>query len=164
MNTEEQEVLLSIVKTWNISEAPEYRGFRCANCQQYKNEAWYHWVNSDNFLLPIHLCDDTCELLLENNALQIHTAKQHETERETFGKKYPYSSESIETFQKIISSWNKTEERVLKAFTCDLCNKELDIDSSDGVRKGWHVWWSNNGILTELHFHNNCASPLQIGI
>jgi len=25
--------LLRIVKTWNIKEKPEYRGFRCASCQ-----------------------------------------------------------------------------------------------------------------------------------
>jgi len=41
-NSKEHQLLLEIVETWQPSEYPEYRGFRCANCQQYKNQAWYH--------------------------------------------------------------------------------------------------------------------------
>jgi type II secretory ATPase GspE/PulE/Tfp pilus assembly ATPase PilB-like protein len=31
----DKEKLLRIVQSWNINKGPEYRGFRCANCQRY---------------------------------------------------------------------------------------------------------------------------------
>jgi hypothetical protein len=160
MTNTKKEVLLSIVKTWNISERPEYRGFRCACCQEYKNEAWYHWVTSHNFLLPLHLCDTKCEKALLNNSLDIDTTKLHETDTTLFGQNHSYSLETISAFRQIISSWKISEKPLLKAFTCDLCDKELTIE--DGVRKGWHVWWNNSGTLTELHFHKECGEKLHI--
>lgn len=39
---DKQELLLKIVKTWSLNQNPEYRGFRCANCQEYIKKAWYH--------------------------------------------------------------------------------------------------------------------------
>lgn len=57
----EQKLLLKIVETWRPNEIPEYRGFRCANCQQYVSRAWYHWLNSGDYRLPVHMCDERCE-------------------------------------------------------------------------------------------------------
>ena len=161
---EEQNILLQIVETWRISEKPEYRGFRCANCQQYKNEAWYHWVNTGNFKLPIHMCNDTCEPAFQNNTIQIDESKRQQTDRDTFGNSYVYSPEAVKRFREIVASWPEYKEPELKAYTCDACNKDLDIDSTDGVRKGYHVWWKmdDGKTLAELHFHKECAKPLGI--
>ena len=156
----EQETLLSIVETWNISETPEYRGFRCANCQKYKNEAWYHWVHTGNYKLPIHLCLDECELLFRSNLISIDLSRRKTVDRKTFGQAYQYSSKAVTRFKEIIASWPEEKEPELKAFTCDNCEKELDIDPKDKRRKGFHVWWNNNEALTELHFHTSCGEKL----
>lgn len=160
----EQNILLQIVKTWRLSEKPEYRGFRCANCQQYKNEAWYHWVNTGGYKLPIHMCNDTCEPAFQNNTIQIDEAKIQKVDRETFGNSYIYTPGAVKRFKEIVSSWPEYKEPELKAYTCDQCNKELDIDPTDEVRKGYHVWWKmgDGKTLAELHFHKNCATLLGI--
>lgn len=161
---EEQKVLLSIVETWRLSEKPEFRGFRCANCQEYKNEAWYHWVNTGGYKLPIHMCADTCEPAFQNNSIKIDESKRQRVDREHFGNSYIYTLEAIKLFRNIVSSWPEHKEPELKQFTCDLCNNELEIDKIDGLRKGYHVWWNdkNNKTLAELHFHENCAASFGI--
>lgn len=55
-----QKILLKIVKTWNINPNPEYRGFRCANCQKYMHKAWHHQLNYGGFKTPVHFCN-RCE-------------------------------------------------------------------------------------------------------
>jgi hypothetical protein len=158
-----QKTLLKIVETWDIKEVPEYRGFRCANCQEYKNEAWYHWVNSGGFRLPIHLCNDSCNLAFQNNLIQIDDSKKKIFDKNTFGNSYSYTPEAITKFQEIVEFWPEYKEPELKVFTCDLCVKDLDIDEKDGVRKGFHVWWSMvDKTLAELHFHKECASSMGI--
>ncbi|MBI2021394.1 hypothetical protein HYS93_00740 [Candidatus Daviesbacteria bacterium] len=161
---EEQKVLLKIVETWRLSEKPEYRGFRCANCQQYKNEAWYHWVNTGGYKLPIHMCNDTCEPAFQNNSIQIDERKRQVVNREMFGRSYIYSPEATKRFREIINTWPTNKKPELKAFTCDQCDKELDIDNNDGLRKGYHVWWKmdDGKTLAELHFHKECATLLGI--
>lgn len=159
----EHSVLLEIVLTWKISETPEYRGFRCANCQQYKNEAWYHWVATGDYKLPIHLCNDSCETALRENTIKIDKKKKQVVNRASFGKTYTYSPLATSKFREIVSSWPEYRELELKVFTCDLCEKDLEIDT-DGVRKGYHVWWKmdDEKTLAELHFHKICASSLGI--
>jgi len=161
---DEQDILLKIVETWRLSEKPEYRGFRCANCQQYKNEAWYHWVNTGGYKLPIHLCNDTCEPTFQNNSIQIDENKKQSVNRKSFGNTYKYTPEAINRFKEIVASWPEYKEPELKAFTCDICNLELEIDEKDGVRNGYHVWYKmEDGItLAELHFHKDCAAQLGI--
>ncbi len=161
---EEQKSLLSIVETWRISEKPEYRGFRCANCQLYKNEAWYHWVNTGGYMLPIHMCNDTCEPSFKNNSIQIDEAKRQHVDRTAFGSSYTYTNAAIKKFREIVASWPEYKEPELKAYTCDQCGLELEIDSEDGLRKGYHVWWKmdDGKTLAELHFHKDCAAPLGI--
>ena len=53
-------VLLQIVRTWKISRKPEYRGFRCANCQKYIHKSWHRWLRTGSFKTPVHFCND-CE-------------------------------------------------------------------------------------------------------
>lgn len=161
---EEQRVLLSIVETWRLSEKPEYRGFRCANCQQYKNEAWYHWVNTGGYRLPIHMCDDTCEKAFRSHSIIIDESKRLQVNREDFGQTYSYTPEAIQKFRQIVGTWPEYKEPVLQAYTCDLCNLELTIDAADGQRKGYHVWWKmdDGKTLAELHSHRECAASLGI--
>ncbi|MBU2632521.1 hypothetical protein KKG52_02285 [Patescibacteria group bacterium] len=159
----EQQNLLDIVKTWVIQEIPEYRGFRCANCQEYKNKAWYHWLNFRGYLLPVHLCNDKCEKQFQIGAIKTDPAKQTEIDKNSFGKIYKFRPETIERFKKIVKSWSEKEPK-LKAFSCDECKSDLEIDLRDGQRKGFHVWWKmpNEKTLAELHFHKNCANKLGI--
>lgn len=157
-----QEILLKIVETWDISEAPEYRGFRCANCQKYKNEAWHHWVNTGGFRLQIHLCD-TCEMQLKVGEIKINKMKNAVVDHKLFGRVYKFSQKTIDEFTKIVASWPEDKDPELKAFTCDLCHEVLDIDQKDGLRKGYHVWTKmSDDILVELHFHKACSKKLGV--
>jgi len=53
----EQKTLLRIVKTWTINQKPEYRGFRCANCQKYIRKAWHYWLEQGGYRTPVHFCN-----------------------------------------------------------------------------------------------------------
>jgi hypothetical protein len=52
----DKEKLLKTVQSWNINKEPEYRGFRCANCQRYIRKAWHIWFDYKGFKCEIHLC------------------------------------------------------------------------------------------------------------
>ncbi len=160
MNSQaEQEILLKIVETWNPSMKPEYRGFRCANCQKYKNEAWYHWVHTGGYRLPIHMCTDTCEPQFQNGTINIDESKRKQVIREEFNP--TYSEKTEKRFDEIIASWPEYKKPELKAYTCDECEQDLDIDT-DVQRKGWHVWYKmpDDFTLAELHFHKSCAKKI----
>ncbi len=155
----EQELLLKIVETWRISQTPEYRGFRCANCQQYKNEAYYHWLNFGDYKLPVHMCADTCEPEFQAGNIQIDESKIQYVDRDDFINSY--SPEAEKRFGEIVYAWEAYEAPKLKAFVCDECGKDLDMEAiSDGTvqRKGYHVWWKmpDGKTLAELHFHKEC--------
>ena len=59
-----KDLLLQTVWTWKINEKPEYRGFRCANCQRYIYKAWHHWLKTGGYKTPIHFCNE-CEANLK---------------------------------------------------------------------------------------------------
>jgi uncharacterized protein YlaI len=159
-----QQLLLAIVQTWRPSEQPEYRGFRCAYCQQYKNESWHHVLTTGQYLLPVHMCNDKCEAILQNNALTIDSTKIQSINRDTFGNNYVYTPKTSRRFNEIIASWSLIEKPILKAFCCDECGESLSIDPSDRIRKGYHVWYKmpDNITLAELHFHRHCAERIGI--
>jgi hypothetical protein len=161
-NQAEQQKLLEIVETWNLNEKPEYRGFRCANCQGYKNEANYHFLNFGGYRLPIHMCEDGCEQALQLEQIEIDPSRKVVVNKDTFGKKYQYAPEAIERFKQIVASWPEYQKPELKAFLCDDCGDDLEIDHADGQRKGFHSWWNNDGTLVELHFHRECGNKLGI--
>jgi len=48
--------LLRIVKTWNLNKKPEYRGFRCANCQRHIFKAWHYELDEGGYKTPVHFC------------------------------------------------------------------------------------------------------------
>lgn len=153
-----KDTLLSIIQTWDINPQPEYRGFRCASCQAYKNEAWYHIVDSGGFKLSVHLCEG-CEELFQNNILKIDESKKKTIDRTKFQS---FSPETELRFEQIVNSWSTKIKSELKAFTCDDCSKTLNIDS-DGIRKGYHIWWKMpDETLAELHFHKECAAKFGI--
>lgn len=158
---EEQKKLLKIVQTWNLNETPEFRGFRCANCQEYKNEAWYHWLDFGGYKLPVHMCDEKCEKQFKSGRIIINPAKKIEVDRDSFGIKF--RPKTINRFREIVDSWRQKEPE-LKPFSCDECGNKLEIDTNDGKRKGFHVWWKipNDKTLTELHFHKHCGNRLGI--
>jgi hypothetical protein len=160
----EQQLLLETVETWNLNEYPEFRGFRCANCQQYKNQAWYHWLNSGDYRLPVHMCDDNCESLFKTGAIEIDENKKVSVDRNSFGNSYQFKPETIKRFDKVIASWPEEKEPELKNFSCDECGLDLEINPVDNQRKGFHVWYKmlDGKTLAELHFHKNCANALGI--
>lgn len=81
-----QNILLEIVKTWNLNEKPEYRGFRCANCQKYMDKAWHHWLASGNYITPVHFCNK-CEKDFLSSNIKI-TKPKIEIDRNKFGLKF----------------------------------------------------------------------------
>ncbi|MBI2026040.1 MAG: hypothetical protein HYT06_01520 [Candidatus Levybacteria bacterium] len=159
----EQKLLLEIVETWRPSEYPEYREFKCANCQEYKNQAWYHWLNLRGYRLPIHMCDK-CEPELKKGTIKIDQSKRQIVDRSSFGKEYKFQDKTIQRFKKIVSTWPDYEEPRLKTFICDECGQDLDIDPLDKQRKGFHVWWKKDDgkTLVELHFHKFCGNSLGV--
>jgi hypothetical protein len=52
----DQDKVLGMVRKWDISTKPEYRGFRCAMCQRYMRKAWHVWLNHGGFRLEVHFC------------------------------------------------------------------------------------------------------------
>lgn len=159
MNQDEQKTLLEIVTRWAPKEKPEYRGFRCANCQVYfTGDAWHHFVQTGDFLCPVHFCDG-CEGLFKNSALEFKQSAVN-VDHLTFGSTYSYTPEAIEEFNKIIKQLPEEYLEVKKKpFECDLCKMSLE-KSSTGQQEGWHAWWNNNGTLVELHFCRECGKVL----
>ena len=152
--TEEQGLLLKIIGTWVINEIPEYRAFKCANCQNYINKARYHWINSNGFRLPLHLCQQ-CELKLQQNKVVV---KENNT-IQNFNNSYQLSDVVRKHFEEIIDKWPVSNTPELKEFTCDECLKTLNVDKDDNQRKGYHIWYKmeDGNTLAELHFHRHCS-------
>lgn len=144
-----QKILLEIVKTWNLSEKPEYRSFRCANCQKYINKAWYHWLTSGNYITPVHFCDK-CEKDFLYSKIIINKPEIN-IDRNKFGLKF--SEEINKKIRKIVKNWN-TNQHEYKAFTCDDCEKEMI--------KAYHVWFNMDKTLVEVHFCKECGDKLKI--
>ncbi|MBI5220338.1 MAG: hypothetical protein HY978_00685 [Candidatus Liptonbacteria bacterium] len=147
--TEEQERLLAIVHTWQPSAKPEMRDFRCAACQNYMTgEVWHRWLISSEFRTPVHLCD-SCDPKFRTDELTLAPAITG-LNREDAG--YVYPPEIAEQFRKIFFRWPVASAPVRKQIVCDDCNQPLP------ETKGYHVWWNDRGVLTELHFDLACAA------
>lgn len=164
---QEQQLLLSIVETWTPNPFPTYRGFKCGNCQEFKDEAWFHWLNKGDYKLPVHMCSDKCEPTFQSGGIHIDDEKRKTVERETFGDSNPYPETAVKRFTEIIASWADYEPPKLKAFTCDDCDGELNMETlPDGTeqRQGYHVWWKmpDNKTLAELHFHKDCGHKIGV--
>ncbi|MDI6603516.1 MAG: HAD hydrolase-like protein [Patescibacteria group bacterium] len=52
-----QKILLRTVQTWDIKKKPEYRGFKCGNCQKYIHKAWHYFLKKGGYRTPVHFCN-----------------------------------------------------------------------------------------------------------
>lgn len=145
----EQDILLAILKTWDIKPKPEFRGFRCANCQEYMESAWHHFLHSGGFVTPIHFCDG-CEEGFKAGMLKI-PAKEGSLPREDPG--FSYAGRALEIMKGIAAGWTFTVEK--KQFSCDLCFHAFrDL-------RAWHVWIDMGEKMVEEHFCNTCWSRMR---
>ncbi|MFH1916295.1 MAG: hypothetical protein ABIJ21_03450 [Nanoarchaeota archaeon] len=150
-----QEILLRIVQSWNISADPEYRGFRCAHCQDYMKKAWHHWLNSGGYKTPVHFCKD-CQAKYSSGELDVPTpTNTSQATIQKFTKKYLPTTE--QTLIAIQEKWNLSEKPRFKAFACDLCREYLP------EAKGYHTWFKHENTLIEEHFCRPCAEKIGIG-
>ena len=140
--------LLRIVETWKLSEKPEYRGFRCANCQRYMHKAYYYWLNDGGYLTPVHFCKK-CQKKFELSKIQI-TKPRLSVNRKTFG--LDFGKDFIERCKNLIKKWNTKAKPTYKIFTCDNCGKNM--------YKAYHCWLNINGLLIEIHFCEKCGNKL----
>lgn len=165
--TREQQMLLAIVQSWHPSAIPEYRGFRCAFCQSPINEAWHHRLLTDDYALPVHLCNERCEARFQSGTLPISQSKSTPGTNQPLDNADLYSEEATRRFREIVHSWTADAGPALHAFTCDACGGELFMEPGpDGSfqRQGYHVWWQMEPEQrrVELHFHRACGQALDI--
>lgn len=151
--TATQALLEDIVDTWHISPLPEYRSFRCAVRQQQNNEAYYHWLDSARYYVPVHFCI-ACHSRLEGGELTVTAPATLPAAGHDFG------SASNRAFRDIVDRWKPSDSGSVIAFYCDACGQALAIDPHDGQRKGYHVWWQHDGRWHELHFHKECGDAI----
>lgn len=138
---DEQKLLLEVVERWNPNPKPEYRGFRCANCQKYnlQDGAWHHLLSSGGFLNPVHFCDE-CEAKFNASNLQL-TSPKTEVDIRNF-------SQIPENLRQIVSLRPKNSKVVKKQIECDNCGKPL--------QEAYHVWFNMDETLVEMHFDKDC--------
>jgi hypothetical protein len=77
-----------------------------------------------------------------------------------FTNTYQLSDATQNRFEEIMSKWPLSNGNKINDFYCDHCLKPLDIDPTDTMRKGYHVWYKTRDgkTLAELHFHRSCAN------
>src|SRR5690242_2267705 len=142
--TQEQAALLAIVRAWHPSPMPEYRGFRCSFCQSPINAAWHHWLHTNEYRLPVHLCNERCEARFLAGTLPISSAPADPAAQQPLGNANLYSDETTRRFRAIARSWAAGQATALHPFVCDACGDELPLEGGpDGSRQrqGYHVWW-----------------------
>ena len=111
MNEEEQQkTLLEIVKTWQPSAKPEFRGFRCAKCQEYITKAWHYKLDSEEYLVPVHLCK-----------------KCQEGSNITGGEWKAFQCDKCDAeFTEAWHVWNKEGDRFIETHFCKSCGEKYD--------------------------------------
>lgn len=155
---QDSELLRRIVNSWDIKPEPEYRGFRCANCQRYINESYYHWLQDGQYYVPVHFCTDCQSKFLSGELRQAVLPSNSERDLTVFNKQYSLATQEV--FESIVTTWKPAASDAVTIFYCDKCGSELDIDPANGQRKGYHVWWLHDARLHELHFHRDCGDEL----
>lgn len=145
-----QEILLRIVKTWDLSEKPEYRGFRCASCQSYMHKAWHHWLTGEGYRTPVHFCNK-CESDYRSSGIRV-TKPGIDVDRNEFGLRFPGIIEA--KLIEIVGKWDTDAGPVYKTFTCDDCGINM--------HKAYHVWFNMDKTLVEVHFCKKCGDKLSL--
>lgn len=146
----QDEVLLRIVRTWKPNERPEYRGFRCANCQRNVRKAWHHWLDAGGYKTPVHFCE-SCEKKFRAEKIE-GTTPEVKIDRKKFGMRFSSSVE--QRLREASAKWNTKAKPKHKTFTCDRCGRSM--------HKAWHVWFNDRGKLVEAHFCNECGRRIGI--
>ena len=134
------DILLKIVQTWQLKEEPEYRGFRCANCQKYMRKAWYHWLDKGGYKTPVHFCNN-CEKDFKLSKIKVLNS-QIKFDGKNFGLEFPGKIKS--RMINIANSWNARDNPIYKIFTSDECVKD--------IVKAYHVLANLKWLLIETHF------------
>lgn len=87
---------------------PEFRGFRCAKCQEYITKSWHHQLDSEEYLVLVHLCEncqEECNIVGgELKAFQCDTC----------------GTELAEGWH----VWNKESGRLVETHFCKSCGEE----------------------------------------
>ena len=141
-----QKILLRIVQSWNLKHKPEYRGFRCANCQKHMHKAWHYWCVSKDYKTPVHFCNK-CESDFKSLKLNIAESKKMIDK-----EKFELKSVNLEKrLGSIIKNWNTKTKPIYKTFTCDYC--------AESLHKAYHFWlkFKKNNTLFEAHFCKRCG-------
>ncbi len=100
-----QKALLKIVRTWIIKLTPEYRGFRCADCQKYIHKAWHHFLNYGGFKTPVHFCNK-CQRKINLEG----------------GKLKPFTCDKCgRNMYKSFHVWRKVGETMIETHYCKRC-------------------------------------------
>ena len=141
-----QKFLLKIVQTWDLNPNPEYRGFRCANCQKYMRKAWYHWLTEGGYKTPVHFCND-CEEKFKSNKIKINKSKIviNRSRFKLYGEKKA-------ELMKLSEKWNTKVGPIYKMFTCDSCRRDM--------YRAYHVWLAEKGNLIEIHLCKKCGEKI----
>lgn len=139
-----------MVQTWEPKETPEYRGFRCANCQRYIRKAWHHWCESDHYKTPVHLCNK-CESSLESFKPKI-IGQKASVDITKFKPIQELPDEIGNRLRKIVDEWDTKSQPVYEIFTCDCCHKNM--------YKAYHFWFRIGEVLSEAHFCKKCGDRL----
>jgi len=142
-----QDFLLRIVKTWNLNPKPEYRGFRCADCQKYMKKAWHYWLNKGGYKSPVHFCSK-CNKDFELDRLEVKkpTLKVNKSKFLKFPRNISLK------LKEIVDKWNIKTRPAYKVFACDNC--------AENMHKAYHVWAVQEKILTETHFCKQCGDKI----
>ena len=105
-----QQILLKIVRTWRINFQPEYRGFRCADCQRYLHKAFHHHLKYGGFDTPAHFCRKCqAKIGLAGGILKAFTCDQ--CGRHMF---------------KSFHVWNKKSKVMIETHFCKDCFRKLN--------------------------------------
>lgn len=136
----DQEILLRIVKTWDLNPKSEYRGFRCASCQNYVKKAWHHWLTDGGYKAPVHFCNK-CEKDFKSK--KINTKKPISKLN-----RLKFSKPDAET-KRLIGKLNVKSKPTYKTFVCDNCERKL--------HKAYHIWTILKKDLVETHLCKQCG-------
>ena len=151
-----QAKLIAIAETWVLSDRPEFRGFRCADCQQYLiDNAWHYFLREGGYLLAVHFCG-TCRRVFDESG--ITSKPRFSVVRKRFMPRFPAGTGKA--LHAISRRWNRDTPPVSKVFTCDRCKEALPMLGDR--RQGWHVWQNQHGRLIEYHFDDACARKIKI--
>jgi DNA replicative helicase MCM subunit Mcm2 (Cdc46/Mcm family) len=140
-----QKTLLRIVKTWDLNPKPEYRGFRCANCQNYMKKAWHHWLLEGGYKTPVHFCNK-CEK--DFKAEKTKTAKPILRVNKS---KFTRPNAKLKA---VINKLNVKSKSIYKTFVCDNCGRNL--------HKAYHIWNILKKDLVETHLCKQCGNKILI--